>query len=153
MSQQLTSDTQYYLPEGMPAPMPSRDGLDKRYWRGLLNEKLTVQRCSKCQGWQWGPEWLCHSCHSFDLDWCEVKGEGLIYSWERSWHPVHPALQDHGPYIVVLVELPAIDNIRMVGNLLGDPEQDIVIGSPVNIVYEHHPNAKEPFTLAQWQLT
>ena len=27
-------------------------------------------------------------------------------SWERAWHPVHPALKDHGPYIVVLVELP-----------------------------------------------
>ena len=33
-----------------------------------------------------------------------------------------PALNGHGPYIVVLVELPEYGNIRMVGNLLGDPQ-------------------------------
>jgi hypothetical protein len=152
MSQRQKNNSQPYLPDGLPSPMPSRDGLDVQYWEGLKSEALRVQRCKDCQAWQWGPEWLCHNCRSFDMTWQEVKGEGLIYSWERAWHPVHPALQEHGPYIVVLVELPAVDNIRMIGNLLGDPEQDVVIGSPVSIVYEHHPDAKVPYTLAQWQL-
>ncbi|MBV1930531.1 MAG: OB-fold domain-containing protein [Porticoccaceae bacterium] len=147
-----STKTNAYLPEGLPSPMPSRDGLDTVYWQGLEENKLMIQRCNGCQNWQWGPEWICHACHSFDLGWAEVKGEGVIYSWERAWHPVHPALQEHGPYIVVLVELPEAGNIRMVGNLLGDPEQDIVIGSPVTVVFEHHPDAKVPFTLAQWQL-
>ena len=152
MSQQKMNTETSYLPEGLPSPMSSRDGLDTPYWEGLKDERLMVQRCNACQGWQWGPEWICHACHSFDLGWSEVTGEGVIYSWERCWHPVHPALQEHGPYIVVLVELPEIGNIRMVGNLLGDPEQDIVIGSAVTLVFEHHPDVKVPFTLAQWRL-
>lgn len=142
----------FYLPPGLPAPMPSRDGLDTPYWEGLKDNKLLVQRCKSCHAWQWGPEWLCHSCRSFDLGWREVMGTGLIYSWERVWHSVHPALQEHGPYIVVLVELPEANNIRMVGNLLGDPRQDITIGAPVTAVFEHHPDGKVPFTLVQWQL-
>lgn len=142
-----------YLPEGLPAPMPSRDGLDTPYWEGLKSNRLLVQRCINCRNWQWGPEWLCHACHSFDLGWEEIEGKGQIYSWERVWHPVHPALKEHGPYLVVLVELPGAGNIRMVGNLLGDPGQAAVIGSPVEAVFEHHRDAPTAFTLLQWQLT
>ena len=55
------------------------------------------------------------------------------------------------PYIVVLVELPQAGNIRMVGNLLGDPQQDIVIGSEVEAVFEDHDDVDPPFTLVQWR--
>jgi uncharacterized protein len=144
--------TMSYLPSGLPAPTPSLDGLDIPYWEGLKEDKIMIQRCNACQRWLWGPEWLCHACHSFDLDWQEINGKGLIYSWERVWHPVHPALREHGPYLVVLVELPEADNIRMIGNLLGDPRQNIVIGSAVTAVFEHHREAKTPFTLLQWRL-
>jgi len=150
MSQRQTSE--FYLPEGLPAPMPSRDGLDTPYWEGLKNNQLVVQRCTSCRNRQWGPEWLCHACHSFELGWEEIEGKGRIYSWERVWHPVHPALKDHGPYLVVLVELPEAGNIRMVGNLLGEPTQDVVIGAPVQAVFEHHREAPIPFTLLQWEL-
>ena len=62
-----------------------------------------------------------------------------------------PALKDQGPYLVVLVELPGADNVRVVGNLLGDPEADVVIGSEVRAVFEHHGEAEPPFTLLQWE--
>ena len=68
------------------------------------------------------------------------------------WHPVHPALKDHGPYIVVLVELPDAQNIRMIGNLLGDPEQHIPIGAAVEVAFEHHNDADPAYSLAHWRL-
>ena len=77
-----------------------------------------------------------------------MEAEGKIYSFERVWHPVHPALVEQGPYIVVLVEIPHAGNVRLVGNLVGDPEQDVVIGSKVTAVFEHHAD----FTLLQWQV-
>ncbi len=144
-------ESKFYLKEGLPAPMPARDGLDTPYWEGLRDNKLVVQRCNECHEWRWGPEWICHACRSFDVGWCEVEGNGQIYSWERVWHPVHPALQEQGPYIVVLVELPHAGNIRMVGNLLGDPRQDVVIGASVSVIFEHHQDDKLPFTLAHWK--
>ena len=85
------------------------------------------------------------------MDWHKVSGRGRIYSWERPWHPVHPSLKGHGPYIVVLVELPAAGNIRMLGNLLGDPKQAVRIGAEVAAVFEAHDDAKPPFTLVQWK--
>jgi uncharacterized OB-fold protein len=49
-------------------PGPERDGLSKPYWDGLKAGRLLIQRCCGCGVWQWGPEWICHSCHGFDLD-------------------------------------------------------------------------------------
>lgn len=141
-----------YLPEGLPAPSAGADGLSTPYWEGTRREKLLIQYCLGCDHWQWGPEWICHRCNSFDLDWREVEGRGVIYSYQRIWHPVHPALNRHGPYIAVLVELPSAGNVRMVGNLLGDPKQDVPIGAPVGAVFEHHASASPPFSLVQWRL-
>ncbi|WP_083745387.1 Zn-ribbon domain-containing OB-fold protein [Variovorax sp. KK3] len=143
--------TQTYLPPGLPIPVPEGDGLSKPYWTGLRENRLQVQRCGGCGTWQFGPEWLCHRCHRFDPEWVEVAPRGRIYSWERVWHPVHACLKGHGPYLVVLVELPAAGGVRMLGNLLGDPMQDVAIGAEVEGVFEHHAEAEPPFTLMQWR--
>jgi uncharacterized OB-fold protein len=140
-----------YLPAGLPAPVPEPDGLSAPYWAGLREGRLLVQRCSGCGTWQFGPEWLCHRCHRFDPDWVEVAPRGLIHSWERIWHPSHPALKGHGPYLVVLVELPEAGKVRMVGNLLGDPMQAVAIGAAVTGVFEQHAQASPPYALLQWQ--
>jgi uncharacterized OB-fold protein len=136
----------------MPRPGTDGDALAAPYWEGTREGKLRIQKCSACGSWQWGPEWICHRCHSFDLAWCEIKGKGLIYSYERPHHMVHPALDGRGPYIVVLVELPDYGNVRMIGNLLGDPLQAVKIGAPVVAVFEPHDSAEPPFTLVQWRL-
>lgn len=140
-----------YLNPGLPEAGPMVDGLDAPYWAAAAEGRLELQRCKSCGHWQWGPEWICHKCLSFDMGWEEVKPEGIIYSWERCWHPSHPALKEQGPYIVILAELPQAGNIRMVGNLLGDPLQEIEIGARIVGHFEHHTEAENPFTLLQWE--
>jgi uncharacterized OB-fold protein len=139
-----------YFPEPVVQPVAMNDGLDAPYLEGVTRGELRVQRCRSCERFQWGPEWLCHRCLSDDLEWREVEGRGRIYSWERVWHPVHPALAEAVPYVVVVVELPDADDIRMVGNLLGDPEQEVVIGSEVEAVFEQHGEADPPYALVHW---
>jgi hypothetical protein len=51
------------------------------------------------------------------------------------------------PYVVVLVSLPAADGVRMVGNLLGDPMDDVTIGATVRAVIEAH----DGYSLVQWE--
>lgn len=137
-----------YLPDGLPKPVPEADGLSAPFWAGLRDETLKLQRCGTCGTWQWGPEWLCHRCHAFDPGWEAVEPRGRIFSWERVWHPAHRALKDHGPYLVVIVELPQAGGARLVGNLLGDPRQVVTIGAEVRGVYEHHAG----HSLLQWRL-
>lgn len=140
-----------YLKPGLPQPTPTPDGLDAEYWAGLAADELRVQQCQDCNGWQWGPEWICHHCHSENVTFTAVAAKGVIYSYERVWHPVHPALADQGPYLVVLVELPHAGNVRVVGNLLGDAAAEVAIGSTVTGVFEHHADADPAFSLLQWQ--
>ncbi len=147
------SSSDSYLPPGLTQPAPMPDGLDAPFWEGTRQHELRVQRCNDCGTHQWGPEWMCHNCQAFDPEWVAVEPTGRIYSWERPHHPVHPALAEHGPYIIVLVELPHASGARMVGNLLGDPMQDIEIGAEVEAVIEDHPDGDPPYTLVQWVVT
>ena len=141
-----------YLNPGLPKPAPAPDGLDAAYWQAVAEERLVMQRCRACGAWQWGPEWICHNCFSEDLAFAEIPLTGRIYSYERVWHPVHPALNEQGPYIVVLVEFPDHDGARMVGNLVGDPRQEVRIGAAVRAVFEHHRDDDPPHTLVHWEV-
>lgn len=141
-----------YLPAGLPIPLPEPDGLSAPYWAGLREGRLLVQRCGHCQAWQFGPEWICHRCHSFDPEWTDIKPHGRIFSWERVWHPSHSVLRQHGPYLAVLVEIPDAGRVRMVGNLLGDPMQTVTIGADVEGVFEHHCHSDPQYSLLHWRL-
>src|SRR5919106_766412 len=134
----MQSDSGSYLPAGLPSPRPSSDGVDAGYWEATRRHELALQRCAGCGLWQWEPEWLCRRCGASPLEWQAVSGRGRIFTWERVWHPVHPALECACPYIVVVVELPDAESLRMIGNLLGDPLQDVQIGAPVEAVFEDH---------------
>ena len=122
--------------------------MDAGFWEALRRHELVVQRCARCETLQFGPEWICHKCQSGDLGWHRVSGRGRLYTWVRSWNPVHPALKQAGPFIIAVVELPDANNLRMVGNLLGDPMQEAPFDAEVEAVFEDHPEA----TLVQWKL-
>lgn len=141
--------TSSYLNPGLPAPAPT--DLDQPYWDGLRAERLLLQRCQRCARFQWGPEWICHRCLNPDLEYAEIEPSGVIYSHQRVWHPVHPALKEQGAYVIVLVELPQADNVRVVGNLIGDAQQPLDIGAAVEGVFEHHADAEPPYSLLQWR--
>ncbi len=139
----------FYLPAGLPVPEPFPDGLDRPYWEGLRRQRLVIQHCLDCRSFQWLPEWLCHRCHSEQLEYAPVAPRGTIYSGYRAWNPRHPALRELTTYVVVLVELDEAPGVRLIGNLLGEPMREIVIGSAVTGVFEHHPE----FSLLQWRRT
>jgi uncharacterized OB-fold protein len=132
--------------------VPERNGLSAPFWDGLQQGVIKVQRNPRTGLHQWPAQWIAHDDHGFDLEWVAVEPRGRIFSWTRVWHPVHPALRDACPYIVVVVELPQAGSVRMLGNLLGDPRQDVPIGAEVEAVFEHHPDAEPPYSLLQWRL-
>ena len=140
------------LPAGLPAPTAAGDGLDRPYWEGTRAHELRVQRCASCSTWRWGPEWICHACRSLATQWLAVEPVGSIYSWERVWYPVHPALAESLPYVILLVELPNAGGVRMVGNLAGDARGEVRIGARVRAVFEDHDDADPPYTLVQWKI-
>ena len=145
----MKASEDFYLPEGLPIPVPEADGLSAPFQAGLRDSRLILQCCGACHRFQWGPEWICHRCHSFDMRWKSIEPVGTLYSWTRIWHPTHAALQSRGPYHAVIVEKAQADNVRMVGNLIGDVHQVPQIGSPVHGVFEQH-ETDPPYGLLHW---
>ncbi len=141
-----------YFAPGLPIPAPDKQGPASPFWQGLLKSELRVQKCRHCGAWQWGPEYICSNCHSFELDWIEVEPKGRIYSWTRIWQAAQPALSRAAPYLVVLVELDVAPHLRLIGNLLGPGLQDAPIGASVRGVFEHHDAGQTPYALLQWRL-
>lgn len=139
------------LPEGLPPPVPSSEGLGAEFWQGTLEHKIMIQRCNSCRGWQWGPEIICRACGGESLGYEQLQPQGRIFSWQRCWYPVHPNLRESLPYVVLLVELIDAPTVRLVGNLVGDPQQPFAIGDRVVALFEDHPG-EQPYTLVQWQL-
>jgi uncharacterized OB-fold protein len=137
------------LPSGLARPIPLADGLDAPYWLGTRAHELRVQRCADCGTFRWSPEWLCYACHSFATDWVSVEPTGVLFSFQRIWHPASPVLANAGPYVTVLVELPHAGSIRMLGNYAGDPTDELRIGTSMRAVFEDR-DAEVPYTLVHW---
>lgn len=145
--------TAAYFSPGLPVPPPGRQGPATPFWKGLVENRLRIQRCRHCRSWQWGPEYICSTCHSFELEWVDVEPKGTIYSWTRIWQATQPALAGAIPYLVVLVELDAAPGVRLIGNLLGPGVQPAPIGAAVEGVFEQHAAEQPAHALLQWRRT
>jgi uncharacterized OB-fold protein len=149
----VTAERTYLLPERV-RPVPQEGGLDAPFWEGLRDERIMVQWCPQCSRYQWGPEHVCYECGSFDVSFAEVPRSpddsyrGVVYSLERIWHPVADALVPAIPYVVLLVELPDANGVRLLSNLVDPPEGPVEIGASLTPVFEHH----ETHTLLLWRL-
>jgi uncharacterized OB-fold protein len=139
--------SEFVLADGIYPVASAETDLDRPFWDGTREEEIRIQRCRDCRAFQWGPELVCSSCHSFDLGFEAVAPTGTVYSWTRVWHASHPALVEHVPYVVLVVELDHAPGIRLIGNRIGDQLAPVEIGTPVSAVFEHH----QDYTLVQWR--
>jgi uncharacterized OB-fold protein len=136
----------FYLTDGLTIPDGTTAGPAASFWQSLRNHQLVIQQCKACGTAQNPAEYLCYACHSSQFEWITLAAAGHIFSWTRVWHPVHDLLTDRVPYVLVWVEIDHKDQPRFLGNLLGDPMQEVRIGAPVEGVFEDHAEG----TLLQW---
>lgn len=133
--------------EGAPPPH-TQDWDTREWWEYVKRHELVVQRCSDCGAFRHTPVPVCWKCRSFTYGWMPVSGRGVVYSWTIARHPAHPSVKDKVPYNIAIVELPDADHIRMVGNLVDVPEDEIEIGMPVEVTFE---DISDGVTLPQWR--
>jgi len=104
-------------------------GLDAPFWDGLADGAVRLPRCADCAQWVWPAQPRCPGCTSATLEWHDVRPNGRLYSWTRTWYPFVPARAEDLPYVVVLVELPAAGGVRLLGVYDGEAKGDLVIGA------------------------
>ncbi len=133
------------LPDGWTLPQPTDL---TRAW--FTSGELAVQTCSSCGVHQHPPEEICHRCGSMSFTTTSMTPTGTVYSYTVAHYAVHPALADAVPYAVVLVVLDDDPEIRVVGNVVGLPPDDISIGMAVSAVWESHDVDDEVVRLLMW---
>ena len=135
-----------YLPAALPRLPPGRD--DAPWWEALRRHELVIQRCAACGAWRHPPAPVCPACHATTWRWERVSGRGRIFSYTVIHHAVHPALAEHVPYNVALIELPDAGRVRLVSNVLDVLPEDLRIGLEVEVVFED----VEEITLPRFRL-
>lgn len=135
-----------YLPENLSLP-DTKEIDTKEWWDACSRRELIIQRCSGCGTLRHPPAPVCYQCHSFDFGWHKVGGKGKVFTYTICYHPAHSSLQGHAPYNVVVVELADAGNVRMVGNLLDVPNDQVRIGMDVEVTWEERGGVMMP----QWK--
>jgi hypothetical protein len=116
------------------ARLPPTTTPDTRFfWDGVRAHTLPIQRCTGCRALRHPPRPMCPRCNSLSWDTVESSGRGRVYSFVMPRHPPLPWFE--GTYIVALVELD--EGTRLVSNLCGVAPEDVTIGMPVEVFYEH----------------
>lgn len=116
----------------LPAPEPTPDA--EPYWQGAREQRLLLQRCSRCGHRQFPPRHLCTTCQHDQHDWVEASGTGTVYSFTIVHRAPLAAFRDRVPYVVALVDL--AEGPRMMANVVGDDALGVGIGEPVEVCFE-----------------
>ncbi|RAY13549.1 hypothetical protein DPM19_20675 [Actinomadura craniellae] len=125
----------------VPHPATSRD--TEFFWAGTAAGELRIQRCAGCGALRHPPGPMCPRCHSTERGYTVASGRGSVHSHVVHHHPPVPGRTP--PYVVALVDLD--EGVRMVGNVVGCPPEEVTVGLPVRAVFER---VDDDLVLAQW---
>ena len=77
--------------------MPAATKISAPFWQALKENKLKIQQCNSCDGWIFFPRNHCSHCLAHDLDWKQVNGDGILYSYTLARIPTMPEFSDEMP--------------------------------------------------------
>jgi uncharacterized OB-fold protein len=121
--------------DGIAKPRPVPTPVSQPFWDALRTERVTLQRCDKCDTWVYYPRSRCPRCLSDQLTWTEVAGRGTVYTYSVAVQATAPPFADEVPQLLVIVELD--EGVRLSSTLVGIEPGAITIGMRVEPVFDH----------------
>ena len=118
-------------------PVPVPNAITADYWDGALRHELVLRRCSDCGFYIHPPKPTCTRCQSEAVVAGRVSGNGVVYSFSVMYNRGNPGFEDELPFVVVIVHLDEQPGLKALGNLLDCPVDDVHIGMPVQVAFEH----------------
>jgi uncharacterized OB-fold protein len=128
-------------PEGTEAPKPFRvlprvDETNAHFWTGGEHGELRVLRCQECGYWIHPPSPRCPTCLSKDVAPDTTSGTAVVHAFTVNHQPWYPNLDP--PYVIAIVELIEQVGLRLTTNIVECAPDDVVIGMPVRVTFEHY---------------
>ena len=113
-----------------PRPTPETEA----YWQGCRNHELLLQRCTRCNEFQFYPRTICSHCMNGDLVWVKASGHGQIKTFTIVRRPVSEAYAADVPYVVALIQLD--EGPTMMSNVVQCDPNVIQIGDSVQVLFD-----------------
>lgn len=116
--------------------LPRLTDLNRAFWTGGEQGELRFMRCDDCGYLNHPPTPICPRCRSKSLAPHTVSGRATVHTFtvnHQAWMP-GPEL----PYVVAIVDIPEQDDLRLTTNIVGCAPEDVHVGMPVEVTFEHH---------------
>jgi len=115
------------------APRPNNYTDTTPFWAAAREGRFLVQFDRRTGEPQWFPRSLSMSTGRRELEWREVSGRGVLYSWTVT-HSPWPGHEHRVPYVCALVDLE--EGVRVLANLLHVDAGSLTVGQPCQLVWE-----------------
>jgi uncharacterized protein len=102
---------------------------NKHHYRGLLQRRYLVNRCTGCRTWHAPPRARCPQCWSTAIEPTPLGGEATV-ELVTFLHqgPPAPGVDYSEPYPLVSARFDGVDGIRVSGTVVNAAKGDIAIG-------------------------
>jgi uncharacterized OB-fold protein len=115
-------------------PLPIIDPGTRPFWDAAREHRLSIPQCNACGKHHFYPRELCPHCHSDDLQWTDVSGQGEVYSYTIARKPAGPVFAADVPYIIAMIQLD--EGPRMLTNLVVPDVEAVRIGDRVAVSFD-----------------
>jgi uncharacterized protein len=116
-----------------PGVLIDRDNI--AHYRGLLDGKLLINRCSACGHWIYPHRPLCPQCLSWKVQPKEVSGKGKLFMFTLIHQERNPDERLREPLIAAAVELAEQRGLRYLARIVNCPRQRIILDMPVQLTW------------------
>jgi uncharacterized OB-fold protein len=117
----------------LPGVPISRDNVE--HYRGLLDRRLLINRCSDCGYWIYPHRPLCPQCLSWNVSATEVSGEARIFMFTLIHQERDPQGRLLEPLPVAAIELNEQPGLRYLATIVNCPTDQIAVDMPVRLVW------------------
>ncbi len=118
----------------MERPIPEPTPTTAPFWAALREHRLCMQYSPSSDRYIFYPRVLAPGTLADDLEWREVSGRGVVYTFTVATRPTAPAWEDALPQLLAVVELD--EGPRLPTELVDVAPEDIRVGLRVRAVYE-----------------
>lgn len=117
-------------------PSARIDNDNAAYFRGLLQQRLLINRCNECHHWHHPPRPICPKCWSDFVTATEVAGTGSValVTVLRQGRP-EPGVDFSNGHALAAVELDEQPGLRIASTILGPAATEVTVGQRVKLVW------------------
>jgi uncharacterized OB-fold protein len=116
-----------------PRPVPTPTNITQTFWDGINNHKFLLQYDPEADKYQFYPRAISVHTGKQNLEWREVSGKGILYSYTETHIPA-AGFEGKEPYLIAAVELE--EGVRLMSLFHNCTIDEVEIGMPVRVCWD-----------------